>query len=188
MAQTSYEMQQAKNELARSHEQSKGDQQILTFQLDNEKFGVEILKVKELIEYSGMTKVPMVPDYIRGVINLRGNVVPVVDLLFLFSKKPSEITKKSCIIIVESLVSGEAVYTGILVDTVNEVIDISSSDIDPPPAFGTNLRTDFILGMGKVGEEIVILLNMEYLLSFDELSSLSKYDFKKLYEEQQNKQ
>lgn len=159
------------------------DQQVLTFELDQETFGVEILKVKELIEYSGMTKVPMVPDYIRGVINLRGSVVPVVDLLYLFSRRKSEITKKSCIVIVESLREGEAIYTGLLVDTVNEVIDVSARDIEPPPAFGTNLKTDFILGMAKVQEEIIILLNIEYLLSFDELSSLSQFDFHGLYEE-----
>ena len=161
------------------------DQQILTFQLKGELFGLEILKVKELLEYSGITKVPMVPDYIRGVINLRGSVVPVVDMLYLFSKTPSEITKKSCIIIVESAgdaENGES-YTGILVDNVNEVIDISGKDVEHAPAFGTNLRTNYILGMAKVGEEIIILLDMDYLLSFDELSSLTQFDFKSLYEQ-----
>ena len=160
------------------------DQQILTFQLKGELFGLEILKVKELLEYNGITKVPMVPDYIRGVINLRGSVVPVVDMLYLFSKTPSEITKKSCIIIVENAGDDGDSYTGILVDNVNEVIDVSGKDIEPPPAFGNNLKTKFILGMAKVGDEIVILLDMEYLLSFDELSSLTQYDFKSLYEQQ----
>ena len=159
------------------------DQQLLTFQLQGELFGLEILKVKELIEYNGITKVPMVPDYIRGVINLRGSVVPVVDLLYLFSKQPSQITKKSCIIIVEDSSGDIESYTGILVDNVNEVIDVSGKDIEPPPAFGTNLRTKFILGMAKVGDEIIILLDMEYLLSFDELSNLSQFDFKSLYEQ-----
>jgi len=161
------------------------DQQILTFQLRGELFGLEILKVKELLEYNGITKVPMVPDYIRGVINLRGSVVPVVDMLYLFSKTPSEITKKSCIIIVESVGDGESgeSYTGILVDNVNEVIDIIGKDVEHAPAFGTNLKTDFILGMAKVGEEIIILLDMDYLLSFDELSSLTQFDFKSLYDQ-----
>ena len=160
------------------------DQQLLTFQLQGELFGLEILKVKELIEYNGITKVPMVPDYIRGVINLRGSVVPVVDLLYLFSKTPSQITKKSCIIIVESMMGeGSEAWTGILVDNVNEVIDVSGKDIEPPPAFGTNIRTKFILGMAKVGEEIIILLDMEYLLSFDELAGLSQFDFKSLYDQ-----
>jgi purine-binding chemotaxis protein CheW len=160
------------------------DQQILTFQLKGELFGLEILKVKELLEYNGITKVPMVPDYIRGVINLRGSVVPVVDLMYLFSKTPSEITKKSCVIIVESSSGESTSFTGILVDNVNEVIDILGKDIESAPAFGTNLRTNFILGMAKVGEKIIILLDMKYLLSFDELSNMSQYDFKSLYEQQ----
>jgi purine-binding chemotaxis protein CheW len=159
------------------------DQQILTFQLRGEMFGLEILKVKELLEYNSITKVPMVPEYIRGVINLRGSVVPVVDLIYLFSKTPSEITKKSCIIIVENT-SGDSVHaTGILVDNVNEVIDVIGREIEPAPAFGTNLKTNFILGMAKREEEIIILLDMEYLLSFDELSNMSQFDFKSLYEQ-----
>jgi purine-binding chemotaxis protein CheW len=159
------------------------DQQILTFQLKGELFGLEILKVKELLEYNSITKVPMVPEYIRGVINLRGSVVPVVDLMDLFSKTPSEITKKSCIIIVENSSGDTMSATGILVDNVNEVIDVIGKDIEPAPAFGTNLKTNFILGMAKVGDEIVILLDMEYLLSFDELSNMSQFDFKSLYEQ-----
>jgi len=163
------------------------DQQILTFQLRGELFGLEILKVKELLEYNSITKVPMVPDYIRGVINLRGSVVPVVDLSFLFSKTSSEITKKSCIIIVESSTGDAVSSTGILVDNVNEVLDVVGKDIEPPPSFGSNLKTSFMLGMAKVGEEIVILLDMDYLLSFDELSSMSEYDFKSLYEQTSSK-
>ena len=163
------------------------DQQILTFQLSGEMFGLEILKVKELLEYNTITKVPMVPNYIRGVINLRGNVVPVVDLIYLFSKTPSEITKKSCIIIVESSSGDTVSSTGILVDNVDEVIDVLGKDIDPPPAFGTNLKTNFILEMARVEESIVILLDMDYLLSFDELSGMSQFDFKNLYEQNKGK-
>ena len=159
------------------------DQQILTFQLRGEMFGLEILKVKELLEFNGITKIPMVPEYIRGVINLRGNVVPVVDLIYLFSKTPSDVTKKSCIIIVESISGDTSSATGILVDNVNEVIDVAGSDIEPPPSFGTNLKTNFILGMAKVGEEIVILLDMDYILSYDEISNMSEFNFKSLYEQ-----
>ena len=164
------------------------DQQVLTFELNEEMFGLEILKVKELLEYSSITKVPMVPDYIRGVINLRGSVVPVVDLMYLFSKKASEITKKSCIIIVENMSAETESYTGILVDSVNEVVDLTGEQIDPAPAFGTNLNTKYILGMARVQDHIVILLDMDYLLTFDELSGLGQLDFKKLYDQSKMKE
>lgn len=156
------------------------ESQYLTFLLKNELFGVEILKVKEIIEYNGITRVPMVPDYIRGVINLRGNVVPVVDLMYLFARKPAEITRRSCIIIVEAEAAGETIYSGILVDSVNEVLEINPSTIEPPPSFGVKINTEFILGMGKLDERIIILLNLKYLLSFEELAELSKVDISSL--------
>ncbi len=174
------------NETAISEKQkdSAADQQILTFQLKGSLFGVEILKVKELLEFSGLTKVPMVPDYIRGVINLRGSVVQVVDLSELFNRKPTEISRRTCIIIVEHTNTEKeeqnTEYTGILVDSVNEVVDLKSGDIEPPPSFGTGLSTDFILGMAKIDGKIVILLNIDHLLSYDRLADMAQVDFQSL--------
>lgn len=148
--------------------------QYLTFILNDEDFGLGILNVKEILEFGGITEVPMTPEYIRGVINLRGNVVPIIDLHVRFGEKRKETTKKSCIIIVEVQNEGEMLDIGILVDAVNEVIDIPESDMEPPPQFGSNLRVDFISGMGKVNDEFIIILNQNQVLSVDELSLLNQ--------------
>lgn len=163
-------------------------QQFLTYQLGEELFGIEILRVKEIIEYNRITRVPLVPDYIAGVINLRGNVVPVVDLKHLFSGENAAISRRTCIIVVETGDDEEHMETGLLVDSVNEVVDISKSDIEPPPSFGTGIRTDFILGMGKGKERIIILLDARLLLSFEELEELSRIDFRALLDSGTEKQ
>lgn len=150
--------------------------QYLTFLLAGEIFAVGILAVKEIIEYQKITEVPMMPGSVRGVINLRGAVVPVMDLLARFGRQASELTKRTCIVIVEVNVaddSGDRQVIGIVVDAVNEVLDIAASDIEPPPAFGARIRTDFIQGMGKVKGKFVILLNVDHVLSMDE-SALAK--------------
>ena len=142
--------------------------QYLTFMLAREVFATGILGIKEIIEYHSLTEVPMMPASVRGVINLRGAVVPVMDLLARFGRPPSEITKRSCIVIVEVATGEEHQVIGVMVDAVNEVLDIAPADIEPPPAFGAHIRSDFIHGMGKVQGKFVILLDLDQVLSIDQ--------------------
>src|SRR5690606_32178220 len=116
--------------------------------LSGEMFAIGILAIKEIIEYANLTTVPMMPACIRGVINLRGAVVPVVDLAARFGRTPTPVSKRTCIVIVEVESGGERQDVGVIVDAVNEVLDIPAADIEPPPSFGTKIRTDFIKGMG----------------------------------------
>jgi len=147
--------------------------QYLTFQLGNEVFAIGILAIKEIIEYDTVTVVPMMPECIRGVINLRGSVVPVMDLSLRFGKPSSPVTKRTCIVIVETLreESGEFVgeLVGVVVDAVNAVIDIGAGDIEPPPAFGARVDADFIQGLGKLNGRFVILLDVRRVLKVDNL-------------------
>lgn len=149
-------------------------QQYLTFLVGKDIFGINILDVKEIIEINNITRIPKTPDYIRGVINLRGNVVPVIDLSARLERQCSEITKLSCIVLIEVDVHGESQVIGALVDQVNEILDISESNIQPTPDFGTDIRTDFIQAMGRVEENFIILLAINRILSIDELSQLQR--------------
>ena len=133
-----------------------------------------ILAIKEIIEYANLTKVPMMPEYVRGVINLRGSVVPVIDLSIRFGKESSSVTKRTCIVIIEIEASGERHVLGVVVDAVNAVLDIPASEIEPPPAFGARIRTDFIQGMGKVNGKFVILLDVNHTLAVDEMQALAE--------------
>lgn len=144
--------------------------QYLTFMLGGETFAIGILAIKEIIEYHDLTLVPMMPACIRGVINLRGAVVPVMDLQAHFGRVPSPVTKRTCIVIVE-LETDDAgrQVVGVVVDGVNEVLEIAPSDIEPPPAFGAGLRSDFIAGVGKVRGRFVILLAVEQVMSLEGL-------------------
>lgn len=147
--------------------------QYLTFSLGSEMFAVGIPNVKEIIEYGNLTEIPMVPAFIRGVINLRGAVVPVVDLAARFGGERTEVGRRSCTIIVE-ISDGELTQDiGVLVDSVSAVLEISGSDIEPPPSFGARIRTEFIEGMGKVDGKFVILLDVQKVLSVDEISLLA---------------
>lgn len=148
--------------------------QYLTFQVGGESFAIAILGIKEIIEYAGLTEVPLMPDCIRGVINVRGSVVPVLDLSARFGRKVAAITRRTCIVIVEVESAGERHDMGIIVDAVNAVLDIPLSQIEPPPAFGAKIRTDFIAGMGKVDGRFVILLNIDQVLSTDEIGELAR--------------
>lgn len=141
--------------------------QYLTFMLSGEVFAIGILAIKEIIEYGGVTEVPMMPECIRGVINLRGAVVPVMDLSARFGKAPTALGKRTCIVIVELVTGGERQVSGVMVDAVNAVLDIAAAEIEPAPAFGARIRSDFILGIGKVNGKFVILLNVEQVLSLD---------------------
>lgn len=154
--------------------------QYLTFTLGGEMFAVGILCVKEIIEYGSLTEIPMMPAFIRGVINLRGAVVPVIDLAARFGGRPTEIGKRTCIVIVELSDAGSDDAArhdiGIIVDAVSEVLDIPAGEIEPPPTFGARIRADFILGMGKVAGKFVIILNIDRVLSVDEIALLAATD------------
>ena len=151
--------------------------QYLTFLLSGEMFAVGILNVKEIIEYGHLTEIPMMPSFIRGVINLRGSVVPVIDLSARFGGKVTELSRRTCIVIVEvSDELGDQVSRhdiGIMVDAVSEVLDIPGSEIEPPPSFGARIRADFIFGMGKVAGKFVIILNINKVLSVEEIALLT---------------
>ncbi|GAB3368165.1 MULTISPECIES: chemotaxis protein CheW [Giesbergeria] len=149
-------------------------QQYLTFLLNGEPFAIGILCIKEIIEYNGLTEVPMMPDCIRGVINLRGAVLPVLDLAVRFGKKPSPVSKKTCVVIVEVKTTNASYDMGVVVDAVNAVLEIPRHEIEPAPAFGSKIHTEFIEGMGKVNGHFVILLNVNAVLSIDELGTLAR--------------
>ncbi|MDH5600293.1 MAG: chemotaxis protein CheW [Gammaproteobacteria bacterium] len=149
----------------------------LTFKVGGELFGAEINNISEIIEYSDMTRVPFTPPHIRGVSNLRGNVVPIIDLAIRLGKKPGQPTKRTCIIIVEMEDAGEKMDIGFVVDEVDEVLDIHEDDIEPAPQFGADIDSAYINGMGKLNGKFVILLLLEQVLSISELSQLiSDYD------------
>ena len=147
--------------------------QYLTFTLDREMFAVGILNVKEIIEYGNLTEIPMMPAFIRGVINLRGAVVPVVDLAARFGGKISDVQRRTCIVIVEITQDDAKHDIGIMVDAVSEVLEIGVKDIEPPPSFGAKIRADFIAGMGKVNQKFVIILEIQRVLSVDEMAMLA---------------
>jgi len=145
----------------------------LTFALAHEEYGLEILKVREIIGYIEVTAVPQTPHYVKGVINLRGQVIPVIDLRSKFGIQTAEVTDETCIIVVEITQAGRKFNTGIIVDRVQEVLDIAGEDIEEAPQFGPSVNTDFILGMGKVGQSVKILLDINKVLSSEVLQNLA---------------
>lgn len=149
------------------------NQQYLTFMLGGETFALGILGIKEIIEYGQLTEVPRMPGFIRGVINLRGAVVPVVDLGARFGKQATAIGKRTCIVIIEVKNDEDTQVVGVMVDAVNEVLEIPGSEIEPAPSFGAKIRADFIQGMGKVDGRFVIILEAGRVLSVDELAELA---------------
>lgn len=151
---------------------SAGPQQYLTFLLRDECFGLGIETVREIIEYGQLTGVPLMPDFVKGVINLRGDIVPVIDLSIRLGRSPLAVHKRSCIIILEIPFEDNFVVLGAAVDSVNEVIDIESSQIEPPPSFGARLKAQFIQGVANVEQNFVVLLHGDKVLSIDELASL----------------
>lgn len=148
--------------------------QFLTYTLGEETFAVDISQVREVLEYTDMTVIPQMPSFMRGVINLRGHVVPVVDLRRKFGMEEGERTVNTCIIIVEVMVGeeGESAVLGALVDSVQEVMNLESDQIEPPPKIGTSLNTEFIRGMGKQGDQFVIILDTDKVFSSDEMALL----------------
>lgn len=147
--------------------------QYLTFSVSNETFAIAISAIKEIIEYRAPTDVPMMPPFIRGVINLRGRVVPVVDLSVRFGRARMDVVRRTCIVILEVLDGDRRQEIGAVVDAVSAVVEIPETDIEPAPQFGAKLRADFISGMGKLGEKFVILLEVDRVLSVTELATLN---------------
>jgi purine-binding chemotaxis protein CheW len=145
----------------------------LTFSLGAEQYGLEILKVREIIGYIDVTAVPQTPQHVKGVINLRGQVIPVVDLRAKFGMETAEITEQSCIIVVEIIRTGRKCSMGIVVDRVQEVLDIARQDIEEAPQFDASVCTDFILGMGKVGDRVKILLDIDRVLAGGAMSDVT---------------
>ncbi len=138
----------------------------LTFSLDSEEYGLETLKVREIIGIMDITAIPQMPDFMKGVINLRGKVIPVIDLRLKFGLQPAAYTEQTCIVVVDV-----GTLVGIIVDTVQEVLDIDAGQIDPPPPMGAAVDTTFILGMGKVKDDVKILLDIDKVLNSAELVS-----------------
>lgn len=152
-----------------------GDQnQYLTFQIGREMFAVGILNIREIIEYGSLTTVPMMPEFVRGVINLRGSVVPVIDLSARFGRGESSINRRSCVVILEVEGLADSLQEiGVIVDSVSEVLEIPPADIEPAPSFGAHIRSDFIAGMGKVEGQFVILLDVQQALNTREMAELA---------------
>jgi len=152
-------------------ESERGSGQNLSFRCMNVALALPISRVREIIEYGHLTAVPMMPGYVRGVINLRGNVVPVVDLAARFGGQQTIIGKRTCIIILELPKQGESALVGLVVDAVDEVLDIGPEQIELPPSFGTSIRSDFIMGMARRDQGFLIILKVDKLLDLDELMS-----------------
>ncbi len=144
----------------------------LTFKLDVEEFGLEILKVQEIIKMMDITRVPRTPEFVRGVINLRGKVIPIVDLRLKFDMESKGNTEKTCVIVVQVRRRSGTVVMGIIVDEVSEVLDVLGEQIEPAPEFGGAVDTSFILGMGKVGERVVTLMDVDRVLSGEDVAAI----------------
>ena len=147
-------------------------QQYLTFELAGEQYAVGILRVKEIIEFTTLTTVPKTPAWVRGVINLRGQVVPVIDLAVKFGLPPTTVQKTTCIVILEVLLAGETTVMGVVADAVSQVIDLPAHEVEAPPAFGTQVEVDYLLGMGKLGNKFALILDIDRVLASDGLLAL----------------
>lgn len=146
--------------------------QYLTFTLDQERYAIDIAKVREVLEFTSVTKVPRTPNFMRGMINLRGNIVPVIDLRLKLGLSMTERNVDTCIIITEVAVEGQPTVLGALADSVQEVIDLDAASIAPPPRMGTRINTDFIRGMAKRDNQFLVILDIDRVLSEDELRAV----------------
>jgi chemotaxis signal transduction protein len=147
--------------------------QYLSFVVGGTDFGVPILKVKEILQWEGVTRVPGTPGSVRGVINVRGSVVPVVDLGVKFGKGEVAETKRTCVLVVETRTAQETLTTGVIADAVSEVVDLGADDIEPAPSFGTGVKLDHISGMGKLGKGFMVLLDIDRVLAASEAELLA---------------
>lgn len=148
--------------------------QYLTFTLENEFFAIDIEQTLEVLEYKTITKVPRTPEYMVGVINIRGNVIPVVDMRIKFGMNKTQQTINTCIVIVELKINKEITVLGIVVDTVQEVFELADNQIEPAPKIGTQLNVEFIKGMGKKNEEFIIILDIDKIFSVKELNKVQQ--------------
>ena len=146
--------------------------QYLTFTLADEIFSLDISRVREVLDYTIITRVPRTPEYMRGVINLRGSVVPVVDLRLKFGMEATGVTVSTCIIIVEAMVNSATTVLGLLADSVQEVIELGQESVMPPPRIGTKLDTAFIIGMGRQDDRFMIILDIDQVFSHDEIAAV----------------
>ncbi|HTV16842.1 MAG TPA: chemotaxis protein CheW [Acidobacteriaceae bacterium] len=146
--------------------------QYLTFKLGNEVFATDVAKVREVLDLTTITAIPRTPDFMSGVINLRGTVVPVVDLRLCLGMSKTESTRNTCIVVVEVLLENESTTIGALADSVEEVIDLEPEQIQPAPRIGTQIRTDFIRGMGKRDTQFIMILDIDRVFSADELAAM----------------
>jgi len=160
-----------------SHSQGAEKQQYLTFCIGNEKFGMPLGQTREVIEYGGVTKVPLMPSFLTGVINLRGEVVPVIDLGVRLGKNAIEIRRRTCVIIVEMQHEGQEFTLGLLADSVYEVMELDADNVEAAPSFGANLRAEFILGIAKQNDDFIVLLDADRTLSLRELAKLVEAQF-----------
>jgi len=167
-------MQNVQAQLEQALMADSASHQYLTFQVKDQRLAVEILRIKEIIEFGRITVVPMMQQCISGVINLRGSVVPVVDLSARFNQGVTQANRRTCIVILESQLNEETQVVGFMVDAVNAVVDIPEDSVAPPPQFGAGIRTDFLRGIGKVDDEFVLVLHVERLLDFDIPSELEE--------------
>jgi purine-binding chemotaxis protein CheW len=147
--------------------------QYLTFHLGDEVFAMDIVTVREIIQHASMTVVPLMPNFVRGVINLRGAVVPVIDLQSRFGRPLAQLGKRTCVIIFDASRDGEKMELGLMVDSVSEVIEIAQADIEPAPQFGTTIAREFIHGLGKVGGEFLVILEPERALNIDDMAEIA---------------
>jgi purine-binding chemotaxis protein CheW len=147
--------------------------QYLTFRVADEEYGVDVLRVREIVPFGTITKVPKTPAWIRGVISLRGQVVPVVDLAAKLNLPPITPTPATCIIVVEAEICGQRVVMGVTTDGVSQVVDLGQSEIAPPPVFGTRIRVEYLLGLGRKNESLALLLDIDRVLSTDEILALA---------------
>lgn len=151
-------------------------EQHLTFGLGKETFAIPIQRIREVLQFDGLTEVPLTPPFVRGVLNLRGSVVPVIDLSVRFERPLTQIGARTCVVILEVPTAEAAVVLGVLVDHVNEVLGISADDVEPAPSFGSSVRGDFVSGVAKVGPRFVIVLDVARVLSVEELASLAEHE------------
>ena len=150
----------------------RGSLQYLTFTLGDDVFAMDIRTVREIIQHAAMTVVPLMPEFVRGVINLRGSVVPVIDLQSRFGRAVAQVGKKTCIVIFDASTEGEKLELGLMVDAVSEVIEIRQSDIEPPPQFGTTIAREYIRGMGKVAGKFIVILEPERALDIEDMAAM----------------
>lgn len=150
--------------------------QYLAFFLAGDECAIGILRVKEIIEFDSVTRVPATPPWVRGVMNLRGSVVPVIDLAVKFGLPPSTVTRRTCIVVVETDLEGERVVMGVMADSVSQVLDVAPEDVEPAPAFGTSVRVDYLLGLGRLQDRFVLLLDIDRVLSAAELLKVASVE------------